>query len=517
MAESAASRVPAGELPFGVRAADSLLQNLVLIVSLIGGGGLLGCLIAVLLPRPYVDSAVVEVGIGFGGEPIENPIKAGWRIRGTLLDTAHDLDVDLDSVILHRREEKTNELTRFMDVSVRAQTASTARTILDRGLARLMTDHQTARRFEQEVLKEQLTALETAATRVDQAIRDTPPIVEGDPEKQEEMREQLDALNARLFDLHRSIQGARSTMSELRTPPTRVIARTAKVEKADSHLPILDPRRLRVRPVPRPRPGRRPPGAARGHAMSEGGDDPIVRTFLDVTHRYRTVIVSVTAFVAIVGTAVGAVMRTEYEGTVVVALGRIDPEGSIIDLHTADQQLESHAERLVVAEQLSEDTKLEAIILRDQPQSSRKLPLIALHATSPDAISVRRALDKSAAHLSSLEGQLYAAEHKRLEQTLKSLDGEVKRLLAEPVTPRTQEALQKAIQARADTKRSLSPVRTYPSSVLAVMPVEQVSRQPRVLAFGMLALTIGVFLGYLVAFLLAARAIVRADAAPRSA
>src|SRR5688500_5040901 len=102
MSESPVNKSPAirdGEVeePLGVRAAGFLLQNFAPVLALTIAGGVVGGIAALALPQPYVDNAVIEIGARTRNEPLENPIQAGWRVRGAMLDAARDLGVELDS------------------------------------------------------------------------------------------------------------------------------------------------------------------------------------------------------------------------------------------------------------------------------------------------------------------------------------------------------------------------------------------------------------------------------------
>jgi hypothetical protein len=232
--------------------------------------------------------------------------------------------------------------------------------------------------------------------------------------------------------------------------------------------------------------------------------DPIVEAFLSITRRYRAVILASMLIAAAGGGVIGGVVKRGYESMVVFSAGVVDPDGPIVDLQTADVQVEGHVERMIVGGQLSDETEVDAAAIRDQYPSSKKLPILMLKASSPDAASVRRAMERGAGHMRSLEQPIYEFERRRLEESLKELDREVRRLSDGPITPKTQESLLRAITDRADTKRRLSPLRTYSSEVLATLPVKQAAREPRMLAFAMLGLVGGGAGGYVIAFFLLA-------------
>jgi hypothetical protein len=489
------------ELPFGVRAAALLLANGKVIAVATVLGAVAGAAIGARLPRPYVDTAVIEVGMRFVNEPVEDPIQAGWRLHGALLDAAREQQAGSSVSITHRREEKTNALTRFFDASVRGADPVMVRAVLDRGIQRLLERHQTLHAHERQIMLDQVAILEKSTDGLEALIRDRPRRAtpeEGDVD--------VHLLNAALFDGYRSINGTRSAISDVRTPATRVVGRAATVEREPSRMGILAAGGLLFGLVF----GVSIAGARSvGFRSERAADrdpivDPIIENLFAITAKYWILILVTAGLSTALGGSLGLMKHQSYEGVVVVAMARVNPEGPIVDLTAVDVQLESHVRRMAVSEHLT-DAQLDATTVRDQPPSAKKLPMIALRVSGEDPDAVRRDIDRAVEHLRALEGPVLASEDQRLRQALADLEAEVKWLLDSPVTVRSQKALRSAIFERTATQRHLSPARTYASHVLASLPVRVTSRRTAVLSLSMLGLVIGAFAGYTIAFLVEAK------------
>lgn len=492
------------DVPLGVRAAEFLLDNLVSVAAFTVFFGFIGLAAALLVPRPYVDSAVVEVGERPIDQPLVHPIQVGWELRGSMLDRARTLGLEIETSVTHRREEKTNALTRFMDVSIRSESATTARAIFDRSLSELLERHEKAHAFEMKVMEEQLTLLQRASARLDRTLREGLP-AEEDFQTRGERRAELDALNARLFSLHSAEQTVRAAMSALHTPPTRIVARAAKVEREPSRSALwviggalfgfvlgvlIAAARFVLRVTQEQRPA------------NTSAIDPLVADFLAFTQRNRWLILAAATVFALAGGVASSLRQPLQHGFVLVTIGQVAPDGPVVDLEAIEDQLQAHVARLVVGQHLAEDTELEAIVIRDQPPTSRKLPMVALRASSSEPAAVRVAIAKSLEHLRSLEEVMFAAEQRRLKQDLADLDAEVERLFDGPTSARTQEALQEAVFGRSMAAQRMSPARTHPSRILSKTPVEPESLWTQTIAITMLALVMGAAGGYVVAFLL---------------
>jgi hypothetical protein len=232
--------------------------------------------------------------------------------------------------------------------------------------------------------------------------------------------------------------------------------------------------------------------------------DPIIENLFAITAKYWIPIMATAGLSTALGGSLGLMKHQSYEGTVVVAMARVNPEGPVVDLTAVDVQLESHVRRMAVSEHLT-DVELDATTVRDQPPSAKKLPMIALRVRGQDSDAVRRDIDRAVEHLRALEEPVLASEDQRLRQVLENLEAEVKWLLDSPVTLRSQKALRSAVFERTATQRHLSPARTHASHVLASLPVQVTSRRTAVLSLSMLGLVIGGFAGYTIAFLVEAK------------
>lgn len=219
------AKSPLDAAPLGLRIIAFGVRNLGTIVASTFVFLVLGLAVGFLWPRPFVDKAIVEIGVRFEDEPIEHPIVVSARLVGALGRAANELghpgaEIDIDI----RRTQKSNAVTRLMEVRVSADGADDARAILDRGVSQLVEEHGAVHGAELAIVTKQLGRLERAAERL--SHRDVPTEDEGD-------------LDATLSETNRLITTTRNHATEVRLPKTRVVSHAVEPQRTPPRWPVF--------------------------------------------------------------------------------------------------------------------------------------------------------------------------------------------------------------------------------------------------------------------------------------
>lgn len=213
--------------PLGVRTIGFVVRHFGLLVISTVVFTVIGVATSFALPRPFVDRAMVELGMRFLDEPVEHPMVAGARLTGYLRTAAREAGIpDATIVVDLRRHQKSNAPTRLLEVRVEAPTAEQTRKIIDEAVARLIAEHGAIQKRELEILRRQLTQFEETAKRLDGAL------------ETETDEEQIEEIGPLIVAVHRTINATRSVATELRLPPTRVVRHALEPAPAPSRLPI---------------------------------------------------------------------------------------------------------------------------------------------------------------------------------------------------------------------------------------------------------------------------------------
>ncbi|MCK6550533.1 O-antigen ligase family protein [Myxococcota bacterium] len=200
----------------GVRALELALGNLPLIAVLALVGAAAGWVSAVLVERPFVTRAVVELGIRHPLAPVEDPIVAAERLGGHVADAARRHDAHA-LVVAEPRRDMARALTRYLDVTVTAKTASAAQTIAAEGLAAFMAEHVEMSAFERRLVTVEGDNWKAWVARVEaQRAR-----VVAEP-KSDDTDERLTELDAAMLDAKTRVNACDALDNDLRTPATRI-------------------------------------------------------------------------------------------------------------------------------------------------------------------------------------------------------------------------------------------------------------------------------------------------------
>ena len=211
--------------PLGVRTIAFVVRHfgLLAIVTILLTAG--GVVLGVTLPRPFVDRAMVELGLRFLDEPVEHPMIAAARLTGYLQAAARETGEPGARIFVeNRRGQKQNELTRLIEVRVQASTADAARAIVDRAVGRLVEEHREVQKEELAIMKRQLAQLEAASEQLEAQV--------------DKGGEEADELAPLVFTIHRKVNATRSVTTQLRIPPSRVVRHALQPARARSKLPV---------------------------------------------------------------------------------------------------------------------------------------------------------------------------------------------------------------------------------------------------------------------------------------
>lgn len=466
----------------GVRAArPSAWATLTLVVAAVA--------IATLAPRPYVDRVIVEIGTRFLGEPLEHPVRTAIRLNALCRAAADVRDPEARVEVRPRRNEKTNAVTRVMDVQVEAATATAARSILGLGLSRLLIEHRAATRYELQVHQEQLAEFEAALARLERAAA----AATGD---------EREAFEARLYETRRALEGVTEVV-ERGSLETRILSRASEPEPKGSRLPVLLVGAVLLGlllGVCWAAVGAELERVARGPRDSS---DPFLRELFEITSRYRRLILAGALLGAAFGLGVGYQLPGRTKVRAVVELAKIPPEVVRDDMDAIAKGLESHVAGQVLADLLPEGTELETLVIRDQPPQATKQAMIELTGVGPTLESARGAVDAAIARVLSVETAEADAERARFERLAQGLSVGLERLAALPETVENHATRIKTVIDRTDLRRRLSPTRTRPPSVVAEPRTLEPARATRMSGFGIAFLLAGLLGGYLTSFFLA--------------
>src|SRR5215472_12482283 len=150
---------------FGTRSARFIMKSLPLLGGALVVGGGLGFGIAHLLPSHFSTSATIELGLRPVHEPLENPIVAVQRLRAAAYRRAERVD-ESALVDITNRLDAQNVPTRYIELSVRARTASGAESIMDAAIASLLAEDQTMYAYERSVADAELEGYRREAERL---------------------------------------------------------------------------------------------------------------------------------------------------------------------------------------------------------------------------------------------------------------------------------------------------------------------------------------------------------------
>lgn len=233
---------PFARLPedmLGVRAVAFILQNLLTFAAAAIIGATAGAGYGLSLERSYVAGALIEIGARLPQEALENPVVVGERIKGLGAKYARKYAPDATIEVANRRDPDTKVLNRYIEVSVRARTASAAETILTKAIQDLLAEHAEKHNAEHRIGELEIAYYQRETTRLESALaaggEDTSETSyrrsrDGDPSQPKKA-----TLSSALFSVRSLINSSSSVLSVLRTPPTRVITQAP---------PVLTPSRV---------------------------------------------------------------------------------------------------------------------------------------------------------------------------------------------------------------------------------------------------------------------------------
>lgn len=475
------------DAPFGAKVVDFSRRAfrstalVVLVLVLVAGA------FASLRPRRHVDRAIVEIGTRFVEEPLVHPVGTALRLHALCQRVADQRSSEALIEVRIRRDEKTNAVTRIMDVSVEAETASAARSILDRALAQYLREHRGPTEYEHQLHTRELKDLERAAQRLETALAE----VTG---------EERSAYETRLYETRRMLDGV-SDLVARGSLPTRVVSRASQPEPRGSKLTIFlaaavvlglllgasfTAVRLELTRI--------------AQGMASTSSDPALRELLAITARYRLWLILGAVIGGGAGLALGARAPGQVKVGAVVEVGVVAPNEPVEDLDSTASALEAYVTGRVLADELPEGTELETMVVRDQPPPATKQPLIMLTGLGPTVDSAKAAIEKAVARLSEGQTPPVEAERARLHRLVTGLDEALARLDQLPETLENHTTKTKSVVDRTDYQRRLSEVRLHPPRLVVEPRAEPPPVAARLGGFGFAFFLLGLLGAYLAAF-----------------
>ena len=487
---------PPEPTPIGSRLLRALLEGHRTILGLALVSGLGGWLLGALPPRPFVDRAVVEIGVRLLNHPLEHPMIAAARLEGEARAASLVVGGGAEVSVHNRREEKTNALTRFMDLEVRAETAEAARGVLDRSLEALLERHAAAHDHEIALFEEQRVLLQRADALVTGALVAAKAEIE-DPRAKPEARSahqlRLERLTGRVYESHRLLNGTHNMLTPLRTPPTRVISRSAVPVQRRSRAPIQGFAGLLF-------------GLCLGCALAgarllarearDGEGDPALLQALRLLAAHRWWVAGGALAFGIAGMALASLGPNPHVARQLLMPAKVMGEGPVLNLETVVDQLGSQLAAARVAGQVPEDVHFTLEVVRDQPPTAARVPLLQMTAEGPDPTALRAVGALALDRLRALEDPTLELERVRAAGQEKTLRADLARLEEVGMSAEGHELLVKAILELAEVRRQLSPVRTHGAEILvAPHPTAQRGRRQAV-TFGLIGLLAGALVGF---------------------
>lgn len=170
----------------------------------------------------YESHAAVEVGMRIPIEPLEMPIVARERLGGLIEANRRKFPSVVAVELENRYEPKSRKLTRVIDVTVFASTASASKAILELSIAELLAVHKTMHAYETELIERERAQYETAQKKIEASIEalgggaEEPALVApGDKKPQ--------LLSGALLEIQRLSNATTAMLSARRLPETVVV------------------------------------------------------------------------------------------------------------------------------------------------------------------------------------------------------------------------------------------------------------------------------------------------------